>query len=58
MQMCNKQTAIHRDKLFDMLEQANLKCLSLIDGYWKSKLDGSSAKKEYQDIVVFKRTNI
>lgn len=47
--------AIHKDKLYKMLAQANLKCLSLIDGYWKNTVIDNLPKKEYQDIVVFKR---
>lgn len=48
--------AIHKDVLRGMLKKANLECLSITDGFWKSKIfDGT--KKEFQDIVIFKRLN-
>jgi SAM-dependent methyltransferase len=46
--------AIHKSKLDDMLKKANLKRIKTIDGFWKDKIR-DTAKKEYQDIVIFKR---
>ncbi|GAA3602142.1 methyltransferase domain-containing protein [Flavivirga amylovorans] len=46
--------AIHKTKLDDMLKNANLKRVKRIDGFWKDEVRDKS-KKEYQDIVVFKR---
>ena len=44
--------AIHKDKIKLMLKEANLKPIKIIDGFWKAKhID----KKEFQDIIVFKR---
>ncbi len=46
--------AIHKDKLDEMLKNAGLKRVKFIDGFWKDKVRDYS-KKEYQDIVIFKR---
>ncbi|AUP78851.1 class I SAM-dependent methyltransferase [Flavivirga eckloniae] len=46
--------AIHKTRLDEMLKNANLKRLKTIDGFWKDEVRDES-KKEYQDIVVFKR---
>lgn len=48
--------AIHKDKLLKMLSQENLELVKIIDGFWNDKLRDFS-KKEYQDIVVFKKKN-
>ncbi|MBQ0768594.1 MAG: methyltransferase domain-containing protein [Bizionia sp.] len=47
--------AIHKDKLNAMLINENLMLVKIIDGFWKDKIRDSE-KKEYQDIVVFKKT--
>lgn len=46
--------AINKTKLNKMLKKARLKKVKLIDGYWKDKIKDET-KKEYQDIVVFKK---
>ncbi|WP_242130717.1 class I SAM-dependent methyltransferase [Aestuariivivens marinum] len=46
--------AIHKDELKRMLKKAGLECLKIVDGFWKSK-EVDDSRKEYQDIVVFKR---
>ena len=46
--------AIHKDKLDEILKKAGLKRVKLIDGFWKDEVRTPS-KREYQDIVVFKR---
>lgn len=46
--------AIHKIKLDNMLKKANLKRIRTIDGYWKDEVRDKN-KKEYQDIVIFKR---
>ncbi|MEC3905764.1 class I SAM-dependent methyltransferase [Tamlana sp. 2201CG12-4] len=46
--------AIHEDTLKGMLNKANLKCVKIVDGYWKDYIRDKS-KKEYQDIVVFEK---
>lgn len=46
--------AIHKDKLTEMAEKANLKIIKIIDGFWKDDIRDSS-KTEYQDIVVFEK---
>jgi len=46
--------AIHKSKLDEMLKNAGLKKVKLIDGFWKNEVRDQS-KREYQDVVVFKR---
>ncbi|WP_299551800.1 class I SAM-dependent methyltransferase [Seonamhaeicola sp.] len=46
--------AIHKAKLDEMLKRSNLKKVKVIDGFWKDDVRDAS-KKEYQDIVVFKK---
>lgn len=46
--------AIDKSKLDEMLKIANLQKVRIIDGYWKDNVIDKS-KKEYQDIVVFKK---
>jgi len=48
--------AIHKTKLEDLLKKANLKKIKTIDGFWKDEIKDKS-KKEYQDIVIFKKNN-
>ena len=37
-----------------MLKKANLKFVKIEDGYWKGQ-NKNNSKKEYQDILVFKK---
>lgn len=46
--------AIHKDKINEMLNNENLTLVKIIDGFWKDNIRDSK-KKEYQDIVVFKK---
>lgn len=46
--------AIDKYELKQMLKKAGLKCLRIIDGFWKKDIL-DKARKEYQDIVVFKK---
>lgn len=46
--------AIHKSELKNMLKKANLQCVNIIDGYWKDEIR-DKMKREYQDIVVFKK---
>jgi len=46
--------AIHKDEIKNMLRKANFQCLKIVDGFWKDKIRDFN-KKEYQDIVVFKK---
>ena len=48
--------AIDKLMLDKMLEKANLKKVKIIDGFWKDEVRDFS-KKEYQDIVIFKKLN-
>ena len=48
--------AIHKFKLDEMFKKANLQKVRIVDGYWKDKVRDKS-KKEYQDIVIFKKLN-
>lgn len=48
--------AIHKDKINEMLNNENLTLVKIIDGFWKDNLRDSK-KKEYQDIVVFKKNS-
>lgn len=43
--------AIHKDKLYDMIDKENLVIVKIIDGFWK----GNKESLEYQDIVIFKK---
>lgn len=46
--------AIHKGHLNQMLEGENFEIIAIVDGFWKNNIrDG--LKKEYQDIVVFKK---
>lgn len=46
--------AIHKNRLTQMLERENFEVITIVDGFWKDSLpDGT--KKEYQDMVVFKK---
>ena len=47
--------AIHKNKLFHMLSQEHFEQVKIIDGFWKDEVR-DTAKKEYQDIVVFKKS--
>ncbi|WP_299113619.1 class I SAM-dependent methyltransferase [uncultured Winogradskyella sp.] len=47
--------AIHKTKIIQMLEQANLELVEIIDGFWKGQ-NADNSKTEYQDIMVFKKT--
>lgn len=47
--------AIHKNKLFQMLSIAKFEQVKIIEGFWKDETRDFS-KKEYQDIVVFKKT--
>jgi len=46
--------AFHKDEIKRMLKKANLKCVNIIDGFWKDEIKDVS-KKEYQDIIIFKK---
>lgn len=46
--------AIHKDHLQHMIEQSGFTQLECIDGFWKDELR-DPLKKEYQDIVVFRK---
>ena len=46
--------AIHKTKIKQMLQQANLELVDIVDGYWKGQ-NADNSKKEYQDILVFKK---
>lgn len=46
--------AINEEKLKDMLKAANLEFVKIVDGFWKDDRDDKT-KKEFQDIVVFKK---
>lgn len=48
--------AIHKDKINEMLNNENLTLVKIIDGFWKDNIRDSK-KKEYQDIVVFKKNS-
>ncbi len=48
--------AIHKSKLDYMLKKANLERVKIIDGFWKDEIR-NNFKKEYQDIVIFKKLN-
>ena len=45
--------AIHKNKLDEMLENAKLKLVKIIDGFWIDEVYNKT-KKEYQDIVIIK----
>ena len=45
---------IHKNKIKQMLENANLEFVNIIDGYWKGQ-NADNSKTEYQDILVFKK---
>ncbi|MCB0443894.1 MAG: class I SAM-dependent methyltransferase [Flavobacterium sp.] len=47
--------AIQKNKLFQMLSQEHFEQVKIIDGFWKDEVR-DTAKKEYQDIVVFKKS--
>lgn len=46
--------ALDEEKLSLMLRKAKLKIVRIIDGYWKDKIRDIN-KKEYQDIVIFRK---
>ena len=46
--------AINKTKIKQMLKKANLKFVKIEDGYWKGQ-NKNNSKKEYQDILVFKK---
>lgn len=46
--------AIHKTKIKQMLQQANLEFVAIVDGYWKGQ-NADNSKTEYQDILVFKK---
>ena len=46
--------AINKTKIKQMLKKANLKFVKIEDGYWKGQ-NKDNSKKEYQDILVFKK---
>ena len=46
--------AIQEDKLKIMINNANLEFVKIVDGFWKDDVRDES-KREYQDIVVFKK---
>lgn len=47
--------AIDKMKLSIMLTQENFELVTIIDGFWKDKVRDNK-KEEYQDMVVFKKT--
>lgn len=49
--------AFHKNEIKLMLKKANLECVNMIDGFWKDTIKDAS-KKEYQDIVIFKKLSI
>lgn len=46
--------AIDKDTIKEMLKRANLDFVAIVDGYWKGQ-NNDNSKKEYQDILVFKK---
>lgn len=46
--------AIQKNKLKRMLERENFEVITIVDGFWKDA-GSAGSKKEYQDIVVFKK---
>ena len=48
--------ALHKNNIKDMLIKANLKAVKIVDGYWRDEIRDTS-KREYQDIVVYKKLN-
>lgn len=46
--------ALHKTKLAEMLTNANLELVSIVDGYWRKRNQNHNLK-EYQDMVVFKK---
>jgi SAM-dependent methyltransferase len=48
--------AIKEDKLKTMIKNANLEFVKIVDGFWKDDVRDKT-KKEYQDIVVFKKSS-
>lgn len=46
--------AIHKSKLTEMITNANLELVTIIDGYWRKRNQDHNLK-EYQDMVVFKK---
>lgn len=49
--------SIHKTKLDEMLKKANLKSIKILDGFWKDEVRDKS-KREYQDIVIFKKNKV
>ncbi|MDN3724039.1 methyltransferase domain-containing protein [Aequorivita sp. SDUM287046] len=48
--------AIHKNNLFRMLCEAHFEEVKIIEGFWKDEVR-DIAKTEYQDMVIFRKTN-
>ncbi|SHG67094.1 class I SAM-dependent methyltransferase [Winogradskyella jejuensis] len=46
--------AIHKTKLANMISNANLELVTIVDGFWRGQNEAED-RNEYQDIVVFKK---